>query len=130
MREVAFTLFAFLSILHFSLCQGEEVIQTSINGCSLKHPEYSKGLKGTIYEIDGEKITSLFNPAFYQGGFSTELLHDTFFSTGNAHFSPSDSHSSAYIIEETGYFKGMFYCSIFLSTLSLQLTNTLFTLHS
>lgn len=118
MGHLTFALIILFSLFRIAFGEVDNEIQTSINGCSLDNLKYTKGLKGTIYQLDENKSTMSSNSAFYQGLFSSESVLGTFLNTKNAEFSFSgglttfsgiEVDSSHIVMEEAGFFKGMFF---------------------
>lgn len=96
----------------------ENNIQQSVDACSIENIETTKGLVGRLYSVSGNLAALSSSTAYYQGRYSTESLIGSFDNTGAINFRVDGGQSTLYglpldtshfVLEESGYFKGMFY---------------------
>lgn len=103
------------TLLRTSYADIDQKIQQSIHGCSFDDPTLTQGFTGTIYQFD-----HTFNAqnALYDGQYSTQPILGTFFNSDDVglniatetdHLSGFHFTDAQFIIEELGYFNGMFY---------------------
>lgn len=107
-----------LTLLRTSYADVDRKIPQSIHGCSFDDPTLTQGFTGTIYQFDPGENT--YNPpnVFYEGQYMTQPKLDSFFNGDDAGLNIAaeadeifgyDFADSQLIIEELGYFKGMFF---------------------
>lgn len=92
-------------------------IATSIDACSIDNVESIKALQGTIYKIDENSASLSASEQYYRSGYSSESVIASFTQSsnlafqipgGSAEFYDASFDTSHFVLQESGYFKGMF----------------------
>lgn len=91
-------------------------IATSIDACSIDNVKSTKALKGTVYKINEKSASLSASEQYYKSGYTTEDIVTTFTQSSNiafqipggeANFYGAHFDTSHFVLQESGYFKGM-----------------------